>query len=97
MEIFAQDVHNHKANRITFSSQDEVFGDKEYQLDTEPEYPAKAMTVPPFIFPGDICPQSAISYLGARCLFLTGFLQIPVYSCGRHESSERFSNFDLAI
>jgi hypothetical protein len=48
MEIFAQDVHNHKANRITFSSQDEVYGDKEYRLDTEPEYPAKAMAVPPY-------------------------------------------------
>lgn len=48
MEIFARDIHNHKANRITFSSQEEVYGDKEYQLDTEPEYPAKAMPTPPY-------------------------------------------------
>jgi len=48
MEISARDIHNHKDNRITFSSQDEVYGDKEYQLDTEPEYPAKAMPVPPY-------------------------------------------------
>ena len=48
MEIFARDVHNHKSNRITSSSLDEVYGDKEYQLDTEPELPAKAMPVPPY-------------------------------------------------
>ena len=48
MEIFARDVHNHKANRITSSSLDEVYGDKEYQLDTEPDLPAKAMSVPPY-------------------------------------------------
>jgi len=48
MEIFARDVHNHKDKRITSSSLDEVYGDKEYQLDTEPELPAKAMPVPPY-------------------------------------------------
>ncbi|MGB6865991.1 MAG: hypothetical protein WBE11_09890 [Candidatus Aminicenantaceae bacterium] len=48
MEIFARDVHNHKPNRITFSSQEKVHGDKEYQLDAEPDSPAKAMPVPPY-------------------------------------------------
>lgn len=48
IEIFAKDIHNHKANRITYSSQDEVHGDKEYQLDSEPEFPAKATSTPPY-------------------------------------------------